>query len=126
MTLVVYNEAAAWCSHLTKKKSRKRKKSFISILKKKTIFFKGKIFCIYLEKKRLVWWPMRAKLFLRTILILKVNFTFMFNLNLKINLKLNFKFISNSVSFENQFKFHFISVFYFKLTSKAFLLYFLF
>ena len=38
--------------------------------------------------------------------------------NFKINLKLNFKFISISISFENQF--NFISVFYFKVTSKCF------
>ena len=49
----------------------------------------------------------------------------MFNLNLKINLKLNFKLISNYISFENQFKFYFVSDFYFKLTPKAFLFYFL-
>ena len=42
------------------------------------------------------------------------------------HLKLNFKFTSNSIPFENHFKFHFISAFYFKLTSKAFLFYFLF
>ena len=28
-----------------------------------------------------LWWTMRAKLFLRTILTSKVNFSFMFNLN---------------------------------------------
>ena len=39
----------------------------------------------------------------------------MFNLNLKINLKLNATFTSNSVSFENQFKFHFISGFLFQI-----------
>ena len=48
----------------------------------------------------------------------------MFHLNFKINLKLNFKlsfyFIWKSV------KFYFISVFYFKVTSKAFLFYLLF
>ena len=71
-----------------------------------------------------LWWTMRAKLFLRTILISKVNFSFMFNLNLKINLKLNFKFISNSVSFENHSKILLISIFYFKLTLKGFLVLF--
>ena len=65
----------------------------------------------------LLWWTIKAKLFLRTILISKVNFFFMFYLNLKLNLK----FISNSVSYRNQFKFHFILVFNFKLTSKAIL-----
>ena len=44
----------------------------------------------------------------------------------KISLKVHFTFISNSVSFENQVKFHFISVFYSKLNSKAFPFYFLF
>ena len=64
-----------------------------------------------------LWWTIKAKLFLRTILISKVNYFFMFYLNLKLNLK----FISNSVSYRNQFKFHFILVFNFKLTSKAIL-----
>ena len=50
----------------------------------------------------------------------------MFNLNVKINLKLNFKFIETSISFENQFKFYFVSAFYFNVTSKAFLFYLLF
>ena len=73
-----------------------------------------------------LWWPIRAKMLLSMILISKVTLTFMFNLNLKVNLKLNFKFTSNSISFEIQFKFYFISDFHFKLTSKAFLFYFLF
>ena len=73
-----------------------------------------------------LWWLKRAKLFLWTILILKVSFTFMFNLNFKIYLKPNFKFISTSISFENQFKFYFIPFFYFKFPSKGFLFYFLF
>ena len=65
-------------------------------------------------------------MFLSTILISKVNSTFMSNFNFKIYLKLNFKFISISISVENQFKFFFIPVFYFEATSKGFLFYFLF
>ena len=53
---------------------------------------------------------------------LKVNFIFMFNLKLKLKLK----FITNYISFQNQFKFHFISVFNFELTSGAILFFFLF
>ena len=56
----------------------------------------------------------------------KSEFLFHVQFQFKINLKLNFKFISNSVSFENQFKFYFILIFYFKLSSKAFLFYFVF
>lgn len=83
------------------------------------------------NNEKCIWkkWTMvahKGKLFLWTILISKLNFTFMFNLNFKINLKLEFKFIPSSISFKNQFKFYFISVFYFKLTSKALLFCFLF
>ena len=53
---------------------------------------------------------------------LKVNFILMFNLKLKLKLK----FITNYISFQNQFKFHFISVFNFELTSGAILFFFLF
>ena len=66
-----------------------------------------------LNKIRPKWWPIRAKLFLWTNFVLKVNFSFLFDLNFKINLKFNFKFISISISFENQFQF-FISKFLWK------------
>ena len=46
-----------------------------------------------------IWWPMRTKLFLWTIFLSKVSFTFMFNLNFKTKFKVyfNFFFIWKSV-----------------------------
>ena len=46
-----------------------------------------------------VWWPMRAKLLLWTILISKANFTLMFNFNFKINLKLLLFHLKIDISF---------------------------
>ena len=72
----------------------------------------------YMKKnnEKCIWkkWTMvahKGKLFLWTILISKLNFTFMFNLNFKINLNLNFKFISfkNQVLSFISFQFFFIS-----------------
>ena len=62
----------------------------------------------------------------RAVFVNDSYFKIEFLLNFRINLKLNSKFISTAISFENQFKFYFISVFYFKVISKAFMFYFLF